>query len=120
MSKMFVNGSLVNTVNGTSMLASLSTEGGEVIRLTGSNFGPAYPRSYVSAIWYGPSYFMSNCTFTEAHSEIECVSVPGTGSGYRLQVSQEWHTEGEWLTKAEGLCDSVCVSVCMLVFGSCP
>ena len=86
MVSMLVNGTLTSVSNGTSGLLMMSTEGGEIIRVTGSNFGPAFPRSYVSYVRYGLSYSMSNCTFVTAHSVIECVTVPGTGSGYRMQV----------------------------------
>ncbi len=31
-------------------------------------------------------YDLTNCTFTVAHSQLECVTVPGVGIGHRLQV----------------------------------
>ena len=85
-----VNGTLGPAANGTASLRSLSTEGGETVVINGTNFGPALPRSYISAVWYGtgsaPTYSLTNCTFTIAQSQLQCPTVPGIGTGYRLQV----------------------------------
>ncbi len=71
-------------------MSSLSTEGGEVITIDGSNFGPAYPRTYISSVAYGngasAKYSLNNCTFVTAHTRLRCTTVPGVGTLLYLQV----------------------------------
>ena len=91
MASMLNNGALGPAVSPVGGLSALSTEGGEVIVINGTNLGPALPRSYVSAVWYGDGtserrFDVTNCTFTVPHTQLECVTLPGTGAGYRLQV----------------------------------
>ncbi len=84
------NGTLVEAVNSTAALSALSTEGGETLEIVGVGFGPALPRSYVSAVWYGDTlanqYFLTYCTFTVAHTVLQCPTIAGKGAGFRLQV----------------------------------
>ena len=73
-------------------IAQLTTEGGDVLTITGINFGPAAPRSYVSAVWYSRgdsdgALHMTNCSFLTPHTALRCVTVPGVGAGYSLQVT---------------------------------
>jgi hypothetical protein len=69
---------------------TLCSPTGEIIRITGTNLGPAMPRSYVSAVWYGigvTRYDISNCTFTVPHQQLECVTLPGVGTGHFFQLT---------------------------------
>ena len=84
-----VGGTLVPAVDPVRNLSSLSTEGGDVISITGTSFGPSTPRSYVSAVWYSnvqTVYSVSNCTFVEQQTQLQCISVPGVGVGMFAQV----------------------------------
>lgn len=85
-----VNGSYVPASNDSSMLSALSTEGGEIVQISGQNFGPSFPRSYISSVWYGNAVgsllAMSQCWFEVPHTTIQCVTVPGAGFGYNMQV----------------------------------
>lgn len=85
-----VNGTLRSTTNPIAALATLSTEGGETVQINGTNFGPALPRSYVTDVWYGSGsgtqFSLTNCTFTVDETQIQCLTVPGVGTGYAMQV----------------------------------
>ena len=84
------SGALVPPTDPVAALSLLSTEGGEVIRITGTNLGPALPRSYVTDVWYGlgdARYTLVNCTFITPHEQLECVTVAGTGRGLHAHVS---------------------------------
>ena len=90
MVSMLVNGTTYNATDPIGNLTALSTEGGDVIQISGTNFGPAYPRSYISGVWYsgsGVEYDLSNCTFVTAHQVFTCVTVPGVGTGYSVQMT---------------------------------
>jgi hypothetical protein len=85
-----MNGMLVAPADPVAALSSLSTQGGEVVRINGENLGPALPRAYVTDAWYGSGgvrYTFVNCTFTIPHSQLECVTVPGSGFGHHVQLS---------------------------------
>jgi hypothetical protein len=87
-----VNGTLVPATDPLGSLSLLSTEGGEVLRIRGDNFGPAAPQPFVDSVVYGGGlagvqYRMTNCTFAVPHQELMCVTAPGVGSGHKLQVS---------------------------------
>ncbi len=58
---MWVNGTLTRPSNPVAALAALSTEGGEVVRINGTNLGPAMPRSYVSAVWCVLGWVLALC-----------------------------------------------------------
>jgi len=76
--RVWVNGSLAAPVDPVAALASLATEGGETLRITGVNFGPALPRAYVSAVWYGSggdSFDVTDCSLTMEHTQVRAVSV---------------------------------------------
>jgi hypothetical protein len=81
---------LATPVDPVAALGALSTEGGEVIRINGTNFGPAAPASFVDGVWLGSGPTrrdLANCTFLQAHHAIECLTPPGVGTGHRLKVS---------------------------------
>jgi hypothetical protein len=89
MGAVYENGSLARPFNAVAALSALSTEGGEVLLINGTNLGPAVPRSYVSAVWYTNGallYSLNNCTFLVPHRQFQCVTVPGVGFGHLLQV----------------------------------
>ena len=66
------NGSLVSPADPVASLSQLSTEGGEVISISGANLGPAMPRSYISAVWYGLTSFLHICEPTVAFCCVDC------------------------------------------------
>ncbi len=72
------------------LLSSMSTTGGEIITITGSNFGPSTPRSYVSSVHYGNDVVgviaLQNCSFITPHTMLACLTAPGVGSQLNLQV----------------------------------
>ncbi len=89
---MSVTGTLVDgvlNVNASGSLTSLSTEGGEVITIDGTDFGPAYPRAYVLAVRYGSStvaYVPRNCSFVTPHRRLQCLTAPGVGTQLSVKV----------------------------------
>lgn len=90
MARVAMNGVLVVPSDPVAALSTLSTEGGEVVRINGINLGPALPRAYVTDAWYGSGgirYNFVNCTFTIPHAQLECVTVPGSGFGHHVQLS---------------------------------
>lgn len=74
-------------VVGTGAL-SASTAGGEPIILLGTNFGPTSVSPSLLSVAYGQfgQYTATGCRVKTAHREIECLSVPGTGSGHNLTL----------------------------------
>ncbi len=82
-------GVLDRTTSGS--LSTLSTVGGELLRITGLNLGPATPRAYVSSVYYGnPSVgklVLNNCSFVTPHTQVECLTVPGVGTNHKMQVT---------------------------------
>ncbi|KAA0150693.1 hypothetical protein FNF29_05030 [Cafeteria roenbergensis] len=74
-------------VTGTGAL-SASTAGGEPIILLGANFGPTSVSPSLLSVSFGQfgQYTASSCRVKTAHREIECLSVPGTGSGHNLTL----------------------------------
>lgn len=68
------------------MLGRLRTNGGEVFVLNGTNFGPAYPRSFISFVKLG-SAIVPSCEMTIPHRQLKCATVAGVGQGHRWQVS---------------------------------
>ncbi len=68
----------------------LSTTGGEIITINGTNFGPSSPRSYVSSVLYGNdavgAIYLRNCSFVKPHTKLTCLTAPGVGSQLFLQV----------------------------------
>jgi hypothetical protein len=69
------------------MSAGLTT-GGEVVVITGRNFGPlGHPGRSLIEAWYGGKkgegdilFHASSCSVTIAHTEIRCLSGPGAGA----------------------------------------
>jgi IPT/TIG domain len=70
----------------TDVLGRLKTSGGETFLIDGTNFGPAFPRTFVNAVKLGNS-LVPNCTMTIPHKQLRCLSVPGVGTGLRWSVS---------------------------------
>lgn len=67
-------------------MSALDTRGLVYAVINGSNFGPVWPRAYVSSVMFGP-YNVPNCTMPIPHSQILCPIVPGVGVGLRWMVS---------------------------------
>lgn len=65
----------------------LHTSGGEVVVINGDNFGPAYPRTYISSVTLGP--YVPSCEMTIPHSQIQCVTVEGVGTNLQWMVRRE-------------------------------
>jgi hypothetical protein len=81
---------LVSPANDIASLGQLSTEGGELLRISGANFGPAVPASYVDRVWYAVDdlqFDMVNCSLQEPHAVLLCSTAEGVGVGLRLHVS---------------------------------
>ena len=74
--------------------AAMNTLGGEMIVISGSNFGPL--NTPVSAT-YGSSYVATGCTTTQvAPSQISCTTVPGVGTtlGWTVTVDGQVQSNG--------------------------
>ena len=79
-------------------LNSLPTDGGDVVILTGSNFGPTTPTTEIftkfqlSSVRYGPGsgarYTATGCMVTVADVEIQCSTSAGTGSLHKWTVTR--------------------------------
>lgn len=86
-----VGDELVPATSPLAALSTLSTQGGETVRITGLNFGPASPQSFVDGVWlvHGGSgrRNMVGCVFVMPHRALECQTPSGTGTGLRLQLS---------------------------------
>mgnify|MGYP005991323017 CR=1 FL=1 len=71
----------------------LNTEGGQVVTITGANFGPdtytlpAAPVSYMVPAAGSTIRFTESCVATQPHTSIRCTTVPGVGSRLRWIVS---------------------------------
>lgn len=68
-----------------------STQGGERVIVSGDQFGPAGDAS-ITSITYGPAglrYSAQNCSVTQAHRTIECVTAPGTGKDHSWFVTMD-------------------------------
>jgi hypothetical protein len=81
---------LVAPANGLAALGLLSTEGGELLRISGANFGPVAPASFVDRVWYAVGdlqFDMLNCSLQEPHAVLLCTTAEGVGVDLRLQVS---------------------------------
>lgn len=71
------------------MLAMLaaSSEGGQVVNITGQFFSFG---SFLERVTYGPNgddYEATNCAYVVPHSQISCLTLPGTGRVLRWLVS---------------------------------
>jgi hypothetical protein len=67
---------------------NLSTQGGEIVTLTGTNFGSKADFSKLF-IYYGPAgemKYIPACVLSQAHSEIQCTSTPGSGKDHEWLV----------------------------------
>ena len=81
------------TISGFENTTQLSTMGGDVVTLVGTNFGPvdlAVPATFL--VTYGPSggpYIATGCTRLPgwANTRLQCTSSPGGGPGLRWRVS---------------------------------
>ena len=65
------------------------TQGGEMVRLTGTNFG-LQRHNAVSAVSYGPQgteFSALACSVTRSHAEISCITGVGVGNRLQWQVS---------------------------------
>ncbi len=98
MASVMVNGSLVAAVDPVGALATLATEGGEVVLVSGTDLGPAANRTLVNSVTFGAGPVVLafvNCTFVVPHSQLACVTPPGVGSGYRAQVTVMYQSSGQ-------------------------
>jgi hypothetical protein len=75
----------VRTDTGLSDSALLATKGGDVIVINGTNFGPAFPRAYVTTVQFG-KYVIPGCDMTIPHVQLVCRTQPGTGTSLRWMV----------------------------------
>ncbi len=51
----------------------------------------------MNAVWYGSAstrYDLRNCTMSMPHVQLTCLSSPGAGTGYNLQVSVMYQASG--------------------------
>jgi hypothetical protein len=90
MESILVNGSVADPVDPVAALSRLSTEGGELIRIVGDDFGPEEPESFVDGVWLsdGSSRLdLANCSFVVPHHELMCATPSGVGVGLRLKLS---------------------------------
>ena len=85
---------------------ALSTQGGETLIFTGTNFGasprdnavkisPVTGKPFLQALTYGPNgmqYGAAGCEVTKSSTEIQCVTVPGVGSDLTWVVTIEDQT----------------------------
>jgi hypothetical protein len=65
----------------------LSPAGGDVVVLTGTNFGI---QAFLQGVTYGPGgvgFFAVACNVTTPHTAITCFAAPGAGSGHSWQVT---------------------------------
>lgn len=78
---------------------TMNTEGGDVVRLRGSNFGApsefARPRARYSAAWMSEPLEAHSCAITVAHEEVTCVTVEGFGTAWRWTLSTYGQTSEE-------------------------
>ncbi|KAJ8604097.1 hypothetical protein CTAYLR_001751 [Chrysophaeum taylorii] len=74
---------VVNQVVGSA--ASLSSRGGEILIIRGTNFGP--PGDDALTVTYGPYTFV-DCAVAIAHVAIECTTVEGVGTGLAIVVTR--------------------------------
>ena len=83
------NSGVSSVCNATYDITALTTEGGDLIEINGTNFGPAVPRAYVTSVTFVSGaivHAFERCTFAEAHHSIVCVTSPGVGRDYSIQV----------------------------------
>jgi len=69
---------VITSVSGSGSV-NASTDGGDIVILTGSYFSI---NKFLEKVTYGPKgteFTARNCTVTRAHSEITCTTAPGTG-----------------------------------------
>lgn len=81
----------ITNITGTTLL---TTGGGQLVIITGTNFGPS--TTTVTAT-YGPTgveYRAADCGITVSHTRIECRSVPGVGKDHVWQVTIGQGTTG--------------------------
>ena len=70
-----------------SNISMLSTRGGEVVTILGSNFGPVGTAvSAVFAVAGGPSLVLRSCSVSAAHTAVSCTTPPGVGMSMVWQV----------------------------------
>jgi hypothetical protein len=88
----------INDIRVTSVApAQLSTLGGDLVFLSGTNFGPAPTAGQSSArvtVVYGPvtdpsRYAASGCMLVDSNLEVQCNSAPGAGGGLVWTVCVE-------------------------------
>jgi hypothetical protein len=87
---LWVGGSRLQSTDPVTDLSRLSTEGGDVLLVNGTNLGPGDPRPLVDAVWYGSGgirYNLASCAVLVPHTQLRCLSSPGVGSGHRLSIS---------------------------------
>jgi hypothetical protein len=75
---------------------NLATEGGDVVILTGTHFGPTSDFNKL-LITYGPAAEMKYypaCIMTIAHTEIRCTTTPGSGINHAWTIVASWQSSG--------------------------
>jgi hypothetical protein len=98
MASVFVNDTLVAASSPVGSLTSLATEGGEVLVLNGTDLGPSSNRTLVNAVSFSGGSFVYNlqsCSFVVAHQQLQCLTPPGVGSGFRAQVTVMYQSSGQ-------------------------
>jgi len=98
MASVFVNDVLVAASSPVGSLTSLATEGGEVLVLNGTDLGPSSNRTLVNAVSFSGGSFvynLQNCSFVVAHQQLQCLTPPGVGSGFRAQVTVMYQSSGQ-------------------------
>lgn len=66
-------------------VTDLDTRGLVYADISGSNFGPSWPRAFVTAVTFG-GYTVGGCTMTQEHKRLRCPFIPGVGTSLRWQV----------------------------------
>lgn len=81
---------VIDSVSGPGSFRA-NTDGGQVVLIAGSQFGPRYSSDDYShiSVTYGPTgdeYTAASCRVSAAHSQLECLTVPGTGKDHSWRV----------------------------------
>ena len=102
----------ISPVSNATSVTALETVGGEVLLLSGHDFGPVVPENNATVRLRSAytTYATSNCTLVDAHVGLQCVVPPGAGALYQwaVFVGFIW---GPWSTVTTTYAIPVIVSV---------
>lgn len=79
-------------ISGVAGMTDASTDGGDVVVISGSQFST---QKWLEAVTYGitgTEFAAAGCTVTIAHSQITCTTVPGTGRALKWFVTVRGQT----------------------------